>query len=91
MIQFAISRQREYLADASAALLTRYPEGLARALEKISSDKDPLEVATKGTAHLYITNPFKGQESLTNDMFSTHPPIKERVARLRAMASTIQR
>jgi heat shock protein HtpX len=86
LIQLAMSREREYLADASGALLTRYPEGLARALEKISADKEPLEVATKGTEHLYITNPLKGQESALNDLFSTHPPIEERIARLRAMA-----
>lgn len=87
LIQFAISRQREFLADASSALLTRYPAGLAGALEKITSDTEPLEVATKGTAHLYIANPMKGQESGMNNLFATHPPIKERVARLRAMAS----
>jgi len=87
VIQFAIARQREFLADASSALLTRYPAGLAGALEKITNDTEPLEVATKGTAHLYIANPIKGQESSMNNLFATHPPIKERVARLRAMAS----
>ncbi len=81
MIQMAISRKREYLADASAALLTRHPEGLARALEKISADHEPLEVANRATAHLYISNPFKGQS--ISKLFSTHPPIEERVARLR--------
>ncbi|EKE25115.1 MAG: hypothetical protein ACD_5C00289G0004 [uncultured bacterium] len=81
LIQLAISRKREYLADASAALLTRYPEGLARALEKISSDKEPLEAANRATAHLYIANPFKGGNIAK--LFSTHPPIEERVARLR--------
>lgn len=81
LIQLAISRKREYLADASAALLTRHPEGLARALEKISADQEPLEVANRATAHLYITNPFKGGNIAK--LFSTHPPIQDRVARLR--------
>ncbi len=85
LIRLAISRQREYLADASAALLTRYPEGLARALEKISADPDPLEVANKATAHLYINNPLREHESFLNNLFSTHPPIEERVRLLRAM------
>lgn len=85
MIQMAISRKREYLADASAALLTRHPEGLARALEKISADSEPLEVANRATAHLYISNPFKGQNIAK--LFSTHPPIEERVARLRGTDS----
>jgi heat shock protein HtpX len=85
LIRFAVSRNREYLADASAALLTRNPEGLARALEKIGADKEPLEVANKATAHLYISNPLKGQKGL-NGLFSTHPPTPERVKRLRAMA-----
>jgi heat shock protein HtpX len=85
LIRFAISRRRELLADASAALLTRYPEGLARALEKISADKEPLEVANKATAHLYIINPLKGHTSWLNNLFSTHPPIEQRVAALRAM------
>ncbi len=85
VIQFSISRNREYLADADGALLTRYPEGLARALEKISADTEPLEVANKATAHLYITNPLKGHESWANSLFSTHPPTDERIRRLRAM------
>ena len=85
LIKLAISRSREYLADASAALLTRYPEGLARALEKIAADTEPLEVANKATAHLYIVNPLKGHKSWANNLFSTHPPIEERVRRLRAM------
>jgi heat shock protein HtpX len=85
LIRFALSRQREYLADASGALLTRYPEGLARALEKISADPDPLEVANKATAHLYINNPLREHGSFLNNLFSTHPPIEERVRRLRAM------
>ena len=85
LIQLALSRQREYLADASGALLTRYPEGLASALEKIAADKDPLEVANKATAHLYIASPLMDHESWLNNLFSTHPPIEERIARLRSM------
>jgi heat shock protein HtpX len=85
VIRFAVSRQREYLADASGALLTRNPEGLARALEKISADPDPLEVANKATAHLYINNPLREHTSFLNNLFTTHPPIPERVAVLRAM------
>ena len=84
-IRFAVSRQREYLADASAALLTRSPDGLARALEKIAADPDPLEVANKATAHLYINNPLREHKSFLNNLFSTHPPIEERVKLLRAM------
>ena len=84
-LRMSVSRQREYLADASAALLTRYPEGLARALEKISADPDPLEVANKATAHLYINNPLREHKSFLNNTFSTHPPIEERVRLLRAM------
>lgn len=81
--QMAISRKREFLADASGALLTRYPEGLARALEKISADKNTLKVASSSVAHLFIANPFKGQ-GLAN-LFSTHPPIEDRIKILRAM------
>ena len=84
-IRFAVSRQREYLADASAALLTRSPDALARALEKIAADPDPLEVVNKATAHLYINNPLREHKSLLNNLFSTHPPIEERVRLLRAM------
>lgn len=86
LIQLAISRKREFLADADGALLTRYPEGLARALEKISDDTEPLEVANKATAHMYIVNPLKGDGNGRNwfaNLFSTHPPIKERAAALR--------
>ena len=85
LIRFAVSRQREFLADASAVLLTRYPEGLARALEKISTDPDPLEVANKATAHLYINNPLREHKSLLNNLFSTHPPVEERIGLLRGM------
>jgi heat shock protein HtpX len=85
LIRLAISRQREYLADANGALLTRYPEGLASALEKISKDTEPLEVANKATAHLYIVNPLLEHKGKLNDLFSTHPPAEERIRRLRAM------
>jgi len=85
LIHFAVSRKRESLADASGALLTRYPEGLARALEKISQDKEPLEAANKATAHLYIINPLKDHRSWLNNLFSTHPPIQERITALRSM------
>lgn len=87
MMQFAISRKREFLADADGALLTRYPEGLASALEKISSDTEKLEVANRATAHLYISSPFKGKKKkgfLTRAMM-THPPVNERIAALRGM------
>jgi heat shock protein HtpX len=80
------------LADASGALLTRYPEGLASALEKISRDKEPLEVANKATAHLYIADPMKADSdspeektSWLANLFNTHPPVKERIKRLREM------
>lgn len=86
LIQLAISRKREYLADASGALLTRYPEGLARALEKIAADTEPLEVANQATAHLYIANPLKDYGGAVNNLFSTHPPVKDRIRRLRNMA-----
>jgi heat shock protein HtpX len=87
LIQLAVSRKREYLADASGALLTRYPEGLASALEKISKDKEPLEVANNATAHLYIINPFKGKNMANwfSSLFNTHPPIEDRIKILRSM------
>lgn len=84
LIQLAISRKREFLADASGALLTRYPEGLARALEKISQNLIPLRVANNATAHLFIASPFKGKK--LSNLFSTHPPVGERVKRLREMS-----
>jgi heat shock protein HtpX len=83
IVRLALSRNREYLADATGALLTRYPDGLASALEKISKDNNKLEHATEATASLYISNPFKGK--LISGLFSTHPPIEERIKRLRAM------
>jgi len=91
MMQFAISRKREFLADADGALLTRYPEGLARALEKISADTEPLEVANRATAHMYITSPFEGKSDHRDKKgffaraFMTHPPVEERIAALRGM------
>jgi heat shock protein HtpX len=84
-LRFAVSRQREFLADASGALLCRNPDALARALEKISADPDPLEVANKATAHLYINSPLREHKSFLNNLFATHPPIEERVQLLRAM------
>ncbi len=88
LIQLAISRKREFLADADGALLTRFPEGLASALEKISADRQPLEVANKATAHLYIVNPLKGNgngRSWFANLFSTHPPTEERIKALRGI------
>lgn len=84
-LRMAISRRREYLADASGALLCRHPEALARALEKISSDHEPLEAANKATAHLYISNPLREHQSFLNNLFSTDPPIEERIRLLRSM------
>jgi len=87
LIKLAISRKREFLADASGALLTRYPEGLARALEKISQDTHPLKTANNSTAHLYIVSPFRGKErkGFLRKLFSTHPPVEERIKALRGM------
>lgn len=87
LIKLAVSRNREYLADASGALLTRDPEGLALALEKISADTEALEVANEATAHMYISNPLrKGQNSSKfANLFETHPPVSERISRLRSM------
>lgn len=85
LLRFSISRKREFLADANGALLTRYPPGLASALKKLDADREPLEVANKATAHLYIVNPLKDLKGKTNKMFSTHPPIEERVSALENM------
>jgi heat shock protein HtpX len=85
IIRMAISRRREHLADASGALLTRHPEALARALEKIAADPEPLEAANKATAHLYIANPLKEHSSFLNNLFQTHPPVEERIRLLRSM------
>ena len=87
LIQLAISRKREYLADATAALTTRYPEGLARALEKIAGESVDMKKATNATAHLFISNPFKNKKSKVwfAGLFDTHPPITERIKILRSM------
>ncbi len=86
MIKLAVSRRREYLADASGALLTRNPDGLASALEKIRGDPDPLvDKANKATAHLFISTPFRKKKGFVTGLFATHPPIEERIKRLKAM------
>ncbi len=87
LIKLAVSRRREYLADASGADLTRNPEGLARALAKIGGDREVLEAANSATAHLYIANPFKGKEfaSFFANLFNTHPPIEDRIKRLQGV------
>ena len=90
LIQLAISRRREFLADASAISITRQPQGLISALQKISKDTEPLEVANKATAHLYIVNPFKGKMKSAvgwfAGLFNTHPPISKRIKTLKNMA-----
>jgi len=83
MIQLSISRKREYLADASGAKITRYPQGLANALRKISSVNVPVKSASRGSAHMYISSPFRGKN--ISNMFATHPPIEERIKRLESM------
>ncbi|HET7676585.1 MAG TPA: M48 family metallopeptidase [Candidatus Limnocylindrales bacterium] len=85
LVQLAVSRQREYLADASSVELTRNPYGLQRALVKIASDQEVLEVANRATQHLYIVNPIKKFEARARGLFSTHPPTIERINRLRAL------
>jgi heat shock protein HtpX len=85
LIRLAVSRKREFLADANGAFLTRYPPGLASALKKLDADREPLEAANKATAHLYIVNPLKDIKGTVNKLFSTHPPIQERVAALEQM------
>lgn len=91
LIQMAVSRRREFLADASGVILTRHPSALADALRKISSDREPLEAANRGTAHLYIVNPLKGTEVLDgfSRLFSTHPPIADRIKALGEMEGNI--
>lgn len=90
LIQLAISRKREFLADTSGALLTRYPQGLASALKKIASDREPLEAANKATAHLYIVSPLKNEDGESQgfmaNLFQTHPSIQERIKRLSEMS-----
>jgi len=87
LIKLAISRKREFLADASGALLTRYPEGLARALEKIAVDPNSLRVANNSTAHLFIASPFRGKQSKSwfIKLFLTHPPVEDRIKALKEM------
>lgn len=90
-IQLAISRRREFMADAGSVSITRQPQGLILALEKISKDREPLEVANKATAHLYIANPFKGKRGHSTvgwlaNLFNTHPPMNERIVTLKKMA-----
>lgn len=85
LLRLAVSRKREFLADASGAMLTRYPPGLASALRKISADREPLEAANKATAHLYIVNPLLEYRGRVNKLFSTHPPTEERIAALEKM------
>jgi len=87
LIRLAISRKREFLADTSGALLTRYPEGLAKALEKISQDPHSLRVANNSTAHLYFASPFRGKQSKSflTKLFMTHPPVEQRTRALRGM------
>lgn len=86
LIQLAISRKREFLADASGSLITKYPQGLASALEKIGKDHIPLRTANEATAHLFISNPFKGKDaSFFASLFMTHPPVEERIKILRSM------
>ena len=87
LIKLAVSRKREFLADADGAMLTRYPSGLASALKKLSTDKEPLEVANKATAHMYIINPLKDHKRGAGmaKLFSTHPPVEERIAALEKM------
>jgi len=85
LLKLAVSRKREYLADANGALLTRYPPGLASALKKLSADREPLEAANKATAHLYIVNPLKDIKGQMNTLFSTHPPIQKRIEALENM------
>jgi heat shock protein HtpX len=87
LLQLSISRQREYLADATAIQLTRNPKGLADALQKISGDREVLEAANRATAHLYIVNPIKKFEKRAKGLFSTHPPIEERIQILRSLES----
>jgi heat shock protein HtpX len=87
LIQLAVSRKREYLADASGALLTRYPDGLASALEKLMMDKTPPRTASNATAHLYIENPFENRKvkNFFTGLFNTHPPLEDRIRILREM------
>lgn len=87
LIQLAVSRKREFLADATGALITRYPEGLASALEKISSDRNPMRSARTATAHIWFANPLKGKKINLGGLFLTHPPAEDRIRALRNMSS----
>lgn len=89
LVQLAVSRQREYLADASGVELTRNPHGLERALAKIAADQEPLEVANRATQHLYIVNPIKKLGERSSGLFSTHPPILDRINRLRQLTGEV--
>ncbi len=85
-MKMAVSRKREYLADANGVFLSRNPNGLANALKKISSDKEPsIPNVNRATAHLWIENPLRGTKGFLNNIFSTHPPIHERIKRLESM------
>ena len=86
LIYFGISRKREYLADASSALYTRYPEGLASALEKLANNNTQVKTANKATAPMYISNPFYKKGRSVNDLFATHPPLADRIGILRKMS-----
>jgi heat shock protein HtpX len=90
MVQLAVSRQRELLADVSAVELTRNPYGLQRALAKIALDPEPLEVANRATQHLYFENPIKKTEERASRLFSTHPPVLERINRLRSLSGQME-
>jgi len=89
LLGLAISRRREFLADATGVLITRYPEGLIRALEKISHDQTPLKIANNATAHLYIVNPFRGQQSISwlTKLFMTHPSLEDRIKALQEITT----
>lgn len=89
LIQFAVSRKREYLADASGVLLTRYPDGLASALEKLAHDHTPMRQANHATAHLWLDDPYQGKKKTVkwlSNIFMTHPPIDDRIKKLREMS-----
>jgi heat shock protein HtpX len=89
LIMFSVSREREFLADATAARMTHFPEGLARALAKISGDPEVLEVANRATQHMYIINPLKAHEARAAGAFSTHPPVKDRIDRLNSLMGQV--
>jgi heat shock protein HtpX len=86
LVQMAVNRQREYLADATSVELTRNPYGLERALAKLAMDQEPLEVANRATQHLYVVNPIKKLDSSARGLFSTHPAIVDRINRLRRLS-----